>query len=372
MGWKRGAAVVIALCALAACRVGPGAPGLPGPRTEHRLDHTLRFHEVQVLASHNSYKLDLYPEVADALRPALPDVVAGLEYSHRPLPEQFDELGVRAIELDVYADPTGGKFAAPALPLSLGSDVPDDPALHVPGFKVIHQADVDVRANCVSLIICLTQVREWSRAHPGHVPLMVQIEIKDAADAAELDALDREILSVIPRGEIVTPDDVRGRARTLGDAVRRWGWPNLADMRGKVLFTLDNGGLRDLYRSGRPSLEGRVLFTPSFPGEADAAFAKLNDPIADAPEIADALTANMIVRTRADADTVQARTNDTSRRDAALASGAQFVSTDYMEPNPAFSPYMVRIPGGTPARCNPVTAGPFCRSTDVEDPARLR
>ena len=79
----------------------------------------------------------------------------------------------------------------------------------------------------------------------------------------------------------------------------------------------------------------------------------------------------MVIRTRADADTVQARTNDTTMRDAALASGAQWVSTDYEEPNLAFSPYTVSIPGGTPARCNPVTARPSCHPTDIEDPHKL-
>ena len=69
----------------------------------------------------------------------------------------------------------------------------------------------------------------------------------------------------------------------------------------------------------------------------------------------------MLVRTRADADTVQARSNDTTMRDAALAGGAQFVSTDYEVPDPRFGPYVVRIPGGTPARCNPVTAPPTAR-----------
>ena len=43
-------------------------------------------------------------------------------------------------------------------------------------------------------------------------------------------------------------------------------------------------------------------------------------------------------------------------RDAALTGGAQFVSTDYEVPDPRFGPYVVKIPGGTPARCNPVTA----------------
>lgn len=44
-----------------------------------------------------------------------------------------------------------------------------------------------------------------------------------------------------------------------------------------------------------------------------------------------------MVRTRADYDTVQSRQNDTTQRDAAFASGAQFISTDYPEPNPEFS-----------------------------------
>jgi hypothetical protein len=236
----------------------------------------------------------------------------------------------------------------------------------------MHQADIDTHSTCVSLKVCLTQVRQWSEANPGHVPIMVQFEVKDTGDAAELDSLDAEIRSLIPRDEMVTPDDVRGNAPTLGAAVRDHGWPTLGKMRGKIVFTLDNEALRATYRAGRPSLEGRVLFTPSSPGQDDAAFAKLNDPIGQADQIKAALAANMMVRTRADADTVQARTNDTTMRDAALASGAQWVSTDYEVPNLAFSPYTVRIPGGTPARCNPVTAPPYCRSTDVEDPGRLK
>ena len=58
-------------------------------------------------------------------------------------------------------------------------------------------------------------------------------------------------------------------------------------------------------------------------------------------------------------------------RDAALAGGAQFVSTDYEVPDPRLGPYVVKIPGGTPARCNPVTAPPNCTSDDIENPAAL-
>jgi hypothetical protein len=114
-------------------------------------------------------------------------------------------------------------------------------------------------------------------------------------------------------------------------------------------------------------LDGRVLFTNSSPGSADAAFVERNDPLsADIPGL---IETGYIVRTRADADTEQARSGDTTDRDAALASGAQYVSTDYPVPDPALGTgYFVEIPGGAPGRCNPVNAPPGCRSAPLERP----
>jgi hypothetical protein len=371
------------------CRGGDGATTSTSTTnvTAHRLDDELRLDQVQVLGSHNSYHLQPEPALFELIAEFDPATAAGLEYSHPPLPEQLDELGIRQIELDVFADPEGGRYANRALPPVAGLPAASgEPALDEPGFKVLHVQDVDFASTCVTFVACLEQVKGWSDAHPGHVPITILVEAKDdpldvgvpldfaepvPIDAAALDALDAEIRSVFAEDELITPDLVRGDAATLGAAVADHGWPALGAVRGRVLFALDNEGLRDAYLDGHPSLAGRVLFTPSRPGEPDAAFAKLNDPIGDAAAIAAALDAHMLVRTRADADTVQARTNDTSRRDAALASGAQLVSTDYERPNPSFSDYAVAIPGGTPAGCNPVTAPPGCRSTDVEDPQRL-
>jgi hypothetical protein len=108
------------------------------------------------------------------------------------------------------------------------------------------------------------------------------------------------------------------------------------------------------------------MFTDSPSGTPEAAFMKLNDPLPDPSVIADAVSAGYVVRTRADADTDEARANDTARREAALASGAQWVSTDYPVPNLAFSPYRVEIPGGMPARCNPVKTAVGCRDDGLE------
>jgi hypothetical protein len=135
-----------------------------------------------------------------------------------------------------------------------------------------------------------------------------------------------------------------------------------------VIFALDNGGeIRDLYVDGHPSLEGRVLFTDSSPGQPEAAFMKRNNPVSGFEEIQDLVQRGYIVRTRADADTLEARFGVTGRRDAALESGAQFVSTDYPVPDPDFGTgYFVEIPDGAPARCNPLNAPPGCRNFALE------
>jgi hypothetical protein len=172
---------------------------------------------------------------------------------------------------------------------------------------------------------------------------------------------------------LFTPDDLRGSARTLPAAIRTKGWPTLAAARGKVMFLMDNeGSVRSLYLRGHENLSGRVLFTSSKPGEPSAAFVKANDPKGlNGQRIQQLVRDGFVVRTRADADTKEARTGDTSTRDAALASGAQWVSTDYptISDNIFGTPYFAAIPGGTVARCNPVNAPAGCVSGLLE---RLR
>jgi hypothetical protein len=70
-----------------------------------------------------------------------------------------------------------------------------------------------------------------------------------------------------------------------------------------------------------------------------------------------------MVRTRADEETQQARDDDYTLQEAAFASGGQFVSTDYVVPNPDFgTDYQAQVPGGYVARCNPISAPEVCDS----------
>jgi hypothetical protein len=88
--------------------------------------------------------------------------------------------------------------------------------------------------------------------------------------------------------------------------------------------------------------------------------------VQDAKRIRAAVEAGFMVRTRADADTLEARDGRTERREAALASGAQYVSTDYMQPDARFGSYSVRLPGGATTTCNPVRAKKQCDGRAVK------
>jgi hypothetical protein len=340
--------------------------------------------EIQVLGSHNSFHIQPRPSIQTLLALFDEELAASLEYTHIPLPDQFSSQGVRQIELDIFADPVGGLYDQRRL-LRLTGEDPDSgiPAMEQPGIKVLHVQDVDFETTCVTFVECLQAVKRWSDTHRGHLPIAILVEMKEDQipdpvnlgftkplifGASDLDDLDEEIRSVFPKNQVLTPDDVRRGRATLDEAVTTLGWPRLDAVRGKVLFLMDNGGSkRELYRAGRPALEGRMLFTNSVPGDPDAAFVKMNDPFD--PDIPSVVAAGYIVRTRADADTREARTGDTAPREAALASGAQFVSTDYPVPDPDFTDYFVQIPDGTPGRCNPVTAPAGCREAGLE---RLR
>src|SRR5687768_15757775 len=75
----------------------------------------LRINQIQTIGSHNSYHVEL--NLAEkALRAGSGLVVEPtLEYSFAPLGWQLDRQDVRQFELDLWADPVGGAYAAPRL-----------------------------------------------------------------------------------------------------------------------------------------------------------------------------------------------------------------------------------------------------------------
>jgi hypothetical protein len=338
----------------------------------------VRLNQIQVIGSHNSYHAGLSTSEEAWLRKLNPKSADGLEYRHPALDVQLSN-GVRQVEIDIYADVNGGRYAHPAnLKMIADQGLPADPPFDPnglflkPGFKVMHAQDIDYRSNCQPFTGCLAVILHWSKTHPGHLPIFVLIETKvgkgrpfqvetEAFTPAVFDDLDKEIRSVIPADKMIVPDQIRGKHATLEEAVLTDGWPSLDSSRGKVIFLLDQRKAQADYVAGHPSLKGRVIFTNAEPGSPDAAFVEQNDPVKDPALIPGLVKKGYLVRTRTDADTVQGRSGDTTMRDAALASGAQILSSDYyFNEKASWSGFSVNFPNGEIARCNPVVGPEKC------------
>ncbi|MDR2911721.1 MAG: hypothetical protein LBV38_00240 [Alistipes sp.] len=339
----------------------------------------LRINEIQVIGSHNSYKRAIEPVLLKEMQKVYP-AVAGLEYAHIDIPDQL-ELGLRNLEVDVYADSQGGRYANPkGLTQARGqSPYNTDGVMDRPGFKVLHSPDYDFRTGTPTLEILLGQLREWSNANPEHTPVFITLETKDSTSAspnrpgAEIltpetfDRLDNEIATFLGRDKLITPDMVRGEHATLNEAATNGGWPTVREAQGKFLFILDDrGAKRDMYVAEHPSLRGRVLFVNADPETPEAATLIRNN--SRDVEIPALVRAGYLIRTRADADTRQARANDYTTFVAAAASGAQIITTDYYRPSEFFdSPYVVHFADGGYERENPLFAKPASRVTVAEN-----
>ncbi len=385
MRWLCGSVVVLFLATSSACAsdCNLGAPdatsaGIGCARSW--MDHNLHLNDIVTIGTHNSYKEAIPEKIMALIRMGARKAADGLDYSHIPLTDQLND-GARAIEIDVVYDPAGGLYAHPAGAAMTGYELPAGfvETMSKPGFKVLHVQDIDFRAVCMTLVACLHELKAWSSAHPDHIPILVTMNAKDDEipfpgsvaplkfSTAAFDALDAEILSVFSRGDIVVPDRVQGNYPSLRDAVLARGWPTLGETRGKFLFALDEEGDKlKAYQGGRKSLEGRVMFINAAEDSPAAAYLTLNEALTDTAHITKDVGLGYLVRTRADADTVEARGNDTARRDKALASGAQYVSTDYMQPDTRFGPYQARMPDGVIAACNPQRQPERCDGLPVE------
>jgi len=332
------ASLIGALLLAASCSGETSTPDpTPAPYPQ---DATLRLNHAQVKGTHNSYHI----ETAGT-------TVVEHQYSHVPLDQQLSQQGVRAFELDTRYDKKTDNF------------------------RVYHLGFIDEQTTCASLGECLSVLATWSKQHPLHLPLLVQIEPKDSVPTDDPEGyfakMEAEILGQWPRDKIITPDDLKGTSATLREAVTTRGWPTLGESRGKILFFINNStDFQQFYTRNRASLDGRLLFVEASFDDPFAAVLIINDPIQDKAAIDAAVRANFLVRTRADADGGGALTGGTAQREAALASGAQIISTDFPAPVPP-SDYSVDIPGGTPARCNPLIAPTSCTPGALEDPAHL-
>jgi len=371
-----------------------------------------RLNQIQVIGTHNSYAQPPDPRAMAMMAPRIDAIfggmlkqmspekkakfeeehpglvnqglVASLDYVHPPLEYQL-RAGLRSLELDLYVDREGGRFSDPLPYQQLRKQGARDlapiynDALLQPGLKVLHISDVDFRSHCPSFRICLTQMRQWSDKNPDHTPVFILLEPKlpginriipgaavvDAFTAVDFDEMDSSILEILSRDRVITPDDIRGTAASLEEAVLGLeNWPTLEKSRGKFVFLLivpgENFKALSAYTDNHPSLKGRMAFMQGNPGMPHTAFVMVDNHLKEPDMIPGLVKQGYLVRSRADIDSYEARGNDTERRDETLASGAQIISTDFFTaPNIFGNGYMVMpFPGG--ARCNPINTDGGC------------
>jgi hypothetical protein len=328
-----------------------------------------KLNSVQIIGSHNSYKIGIEKPLMEYLMKENP-ALSGLEYEHIPLSEQLN-LGLRSMELDIFYDPSGGYYTDPKgldIVRSLGADpLPFDveQKLSIPGLKVFHVQEIDFRSHQLLFKDALEELKIWSQSNEGHTPIIITINAKDGEiprtrkplpfTAEALKSIDAEIRDVFDEKYLITPDMVRGNFKTLEQAVLTNGWPSLDSAKNRFLFVLDEGEEKtDQYLSNFTDSKGATLFVNVEAGNPHAAFMIINDPIENFEKIKSLISLGYMIRTRADADTQEARENDYTRFEKAKASGAQVITTDYYLPSKLFdSEFQVIFEKGRYERSRP-------------------
>ncbi|WP_338674415.1 phosphatidylinositol-specific phospholipase C domain-containing protein [Streptomyces sp. SCSIO 30461] len=162
---------------------------------------------------HNAYEKTKYPYLADAL-----------------------DSGAGMLELDVWTNVFGKSW------------------------RVSHSNPFGNDNNCVNAATasqlraksrnqdlggCLSDIRAWHNANPGHRPIVLKMEFKDGFQGkygrgpAALDAL----LTARLGDALFRPAELSGRHSDLDTAVRAQGWPSRSDMAGKFIVELIPGTL---------------------------------------------------------------------------------------------------------------------------------
>lgn len=96
-----------------------------------------------------------------------------------------------------------------------------------------------------NLSACLTDIKQWSDAHPGHDPITLFLDkkqgwskVSSGRRPVDLDNLVNGILGAT----LYKPGSLKGGSSTLRDAAKGGAWPTMAGLAGKVLIALTGSG----------------------------------------------------------------------------------------------------------------------------------
>lgn len=294
-------------------------------------------HRIQVIGSHNSYKKAIHPKLYAYLMEKDPQVQT-LYYEHPSIETQLT-LGLRNLEIDIWKDDQGNKYAHPRGTAYSGQPYEWTEAMAKPGYKIFHMPDIDYETHQPDFVQQLRALKTWSEQHPTHETVFITLELKDDQkdsstlfSQANIDEINTLITKELTSKHLITPKELTRNA----DSIQ---WPTVEEGKGKFVWIIDNTDYRlDLFDS--IDLQDLTVFLNVPFTHPKAGCMILNNPYD--PTIPQLVEQGVIIRTRADDSTKQARTNDYSTFEQAKKSKAQIITTDYYLPSQLFpSTYQV-------------------------------
>lgn len=283
------------------------------------LDAGLKFNEISFIATHNSYQKKPVASMQKIFY-NLSDLTFGLissetgQFNSQTLTQQFN-CGIRSIEMDIE------------------TIVKDNTIT----FTCMHSPTIDMTTTCYDFALALKEISLWSDNNPGHLPITVIVEPKsiflpienmeffNINYAKELDKVIRANLG----DKLFTPADMLRDYKTFGEMRAADDWRRVDEMLGKVLILLHETGVTEDYIALDPTFGTQAMFPMLREKDASrdcASFLLINEPKKALESKGDILdTSKLIIRTRADSY----GSVDENKRNNAISSGAQIISTDY-------------------------------------------
>jgi hypothetical protein len=268
----------------------------------------IRLNEIQMLASHNSYKKrgvplgKLFVGLGDSFEEA-----DALKYGYQDLTRQFS-FGVRSMEFDLRLRKTS--------------------------FMLTHVPLVDNSSVAPDFSKALEEMRLYSVHNPNHLPIIILMEIKDdwmildhalqVMDTTDLENLD-ELIRLKLGNTLFTPSQMMNDGMGLKASIDASGWPSVESLLGKIIFVLHPGSFTDRYASLDSTNRSQAMFiglNKNLLEREYASFVVHNEP--DIDVIQAMVSDGLMVRTRLDDRLVF----DEDRYQRGIESGAQILTTD--------------------------------------------
>ncbi|MFW5780504.1 MAG: Ca2+-dependent phosphoinositide-specific phospholipase C [Bacillota bacterium] len=288
-------------------------------------NNNLKLNEIQVLATHNSFKRMPFMPFSKTLELFWGQKVRNGYYGLDFLSEQFD-MGIRGVELDV---------------VMYGEDL-----------RLIHDPVTDWRTNGPDFKMALEEIKLWSDINPGHIPINIMLQVRNNFSPfshkfkkftkQDIQDMDNLLGEVFGEGNIIKPKDIKGDHDTLREAVETDGWPELSECMGKVYFALLIGDEtnKQYYKEIDPSFETQRAFIFSKPEEEEKEYTSFI--LADSPfteGLEELIDKNYILRTRLD----EQFNYSEQRRVASIELGSQILATDHMRGNLLHPDYVTKL-----------------------------